>query len=96
MKTYAKQAKIIHLDIDRSEIDKCVKTDIAVVADCKESLPALTELINKNKHQDWIESFKPLDEMERVKVIEPAIHPKEGPLLMGEVVHSKCLTMPSS
>jgi acetolactate synthase-1/2/3 large subunit len=88
VKTYAKQAKIIHLDIDRSEIDKCVKTDIAVVADCKESLPVLTELINKNKHQDWIESFKPLDEMERVKVIEPAIHPKEGPLLMGEVVNA--------
>ena len=94
VKTYAKQAKIIHLDIDRSEIDKCVKTDIAVVADCKESLPALTELINKNKHQDWIESFKPLDEMERVKVIEPAIHPKEGPLLMGEVVHTVAEQVP--
>ena len=88
VKTYAKQAKIIHLDIDRSEIDKCVKTDIAVVADCKESLPALTKLINKNKHQEWKESFKPLDEMERVKVIEPAIHPKEGQLRMGEVVNA--------
>ena len=88
LKTYAKQAKIIHLDIDRSEIDKNVKTDVAVVADCKESLPALTELIQPNNHQEWIESFKPLDEMERVKVIEPAIHPKEGPLLMGEVVHA--------
>ena len=88
LKTYAKQAKIIHLDIDRSEIDKNVKTDVAVVADCKESLPALTELIQPNNHQEWIESFKPLDEMERVKVIEPAIHPKEGPLLMGEVVNA--------
>ena len=88
LKTYAKQAKIIHLDIDRSEIDKNVKTDVAVVADCKESLPVLTELIHPNNHQDWIESFKPLDEMERVKVIEPAIHPKEGPLLMGEVVNA--------
>ena len=88
LKTYAKQAKIIHLDIDRSEIDKNVKTDVAVVADCKESLPALTELIQPNNHQEWIESFKPLDEMERVKVIEPAIHPKEGPLLMGEVVNT--------
>ena len=88
LKTYAKQAKIIHLDIDRSEIDKNVKTDVAVVADCKESLPALTELIQPNSHQEWIESFKPLDEMERVKVIEPAIHPKEGPLLMGEVVNA--------
>ena len=88
LKTYAKQAKIIHLDIDRSEIDKNVKTDVAVVADCKESLPALTELIQPNNHQEWIESFKSLDEMERVKVIEPAIHPKEGPLLMGEVVNA--------
>jgi acetolactate synthase-1/2/3 large subunit len=88
VKTYAKQAKIIHLDIDRSEIDKNVKTDVAVVADCKESLPVLTELIHPNNHQEWIESFKPLDEMERVKVIEPAIHPKEGPLLMGEVVNA--------
>ena len=94
VKTYAKQAKIIHLDIDRSEIDKCVKTDIAVVADCKESLPALTELINKNKHQEWIESFKPLDEKERVKVIEPAIHPKEGPLRMGEVVNAVAEQVP--
>ncbi len=88
LKTYAKQAKIIHLDIDRSEIDKNVKTDVAVVADCKESLPALTALIQKNNHQEWRESFKSLDKMERVKVIEPAIHPKEGPLLMGEVVHA--------
>ena len=94
VKTYAKQAKIIHLDIDRSEIDKCVKTDIAVVADCKESLPALTELINKNKHQEWIDSFKPLDEKERVKVIEPAIHPKEGPLRMGEVVNAVAEQVP--
>ena len=88
LKTYAKQAKIIHLDIDRSEIDKNVKTDVAVVADCKESLPALTALVHKNDHRAWRDSFKPLDELERVKVIEPAIHPKEGPLLMGEVVNA--------
>ncbi len=87
-KTYAKQAKIIHLDIDRSEIDKNVKTDVAVVADCKESLPALTALMNKNKHTEWRNSFRELDEKERTKVIEPAIHPKEGPLLMGEVVNA--------
>ena len=86
-KTYAKQAKIIHLDIDKSEIDKNVKTDVAVVADCKESLPAITALLNKTDHQEWRESFKELDQKERDKVIEPAIHPKEGPLLMGEVVH---------
>jgi len=88
LKTYAKQAKIIHLDIDRSEIDKNVKTNVAVVADCKESLPALTALLQKNDHHEWRDSFKELDEKERVKVIEPAIHPKEGPLLMGEVVNT--------
>ena len=87
-KTYAKQAKIIHLDIDHSEIDKCVKTDVAVIADCKESLPAITALIEQGNHQEWRDSFKPLQEKEREKVIEPAIHPTEGPLLMGEVVNT--------
>ena len=88
LSTYAKQAKIIHLDIDKSEIDKNVKTTVAVVADCKESLPALTALVNKASHQEWRESFKALDQKEREKVIEPAIHPAEGPLLMGEVVNA--------
>ncbi len=86
-KTYAKQAKIIHLDIDKSEIDKNIKADVAVVADCKESLPALTALLCQNSHQQWRDSFKELDRKEREKVIEPAIHPKEGPLRMGEVVN---------
>ena len=87
-KTYAKQAKIIHLDIDHSEIDKNVKTDVAVVADCKTSLPAITALLYKNSHAEWRASFKALDEKEREKVIEPAIHPQAGPLLMGEVVNA--------
>ena len=84
---YAKQAKIIHLDIDESEIDKNVKTDVAVVADCKESLPAITRLLKKNVHRQWRDSFAPLYEKERKMVIEPAIHPKDGPLLMAEVVN---------
>jgi len=88
LKTYAKQAKVIHLDIDKSEIDKCVKTDVAVVADCKESLPALTALLNKADHQEWKDSFKGLAQQEYERVIEPAIHPTEGPLLMGEVVNA--------
>jgi acetolactate synthase-1/2/3 large subunit len=88
LKTYAKQAKVIHLDIDKSEIDKNVKTDVAVVADCKESLPALTALLKEARHTEWRESFNELDKLEREKVIEPAIHPKEGPLLMGEVVNA--------
>ena len=88
VKTYAKQAKIIHLDIDRSEIDKNVKTDVAVVADCKESLPAITALLRTNSHQEWRESFRELDQLERTKVIGPAIYPQDGPLRMGEVVNA--------
>ena len=88
LKTYARQAKVIHLDIDKSEIDKNVKADVAVVADCRESLPAITALLRKGDHREWRSSFLPLDAKEREKVIEPAIHPKEGPLLMGEVVNA--------
>ncbi len=84
---YAKQAKIIHLDIDPSEIDKCVKTDVSIVADCKVSLPALTELVNKADHSEWKESFQPLRKQEIEKVITPATKPTSGPLLMGEVAH---------
>ena len=85
--TYAKNAKVIHLDIDKSEIDKCIKTDVAVIADCKESLPAITALLHQGDHREWRESFAPYLKMEMEKVVEPAIHPKEGPLLMGEVVN---------
>lgn len=86
-KTYAKQAKVIHLDIDKSEIDKNIKTDIAVIADCKVSLPAITKLLKKNEHKKWRDSFKPLFDEENLKVIQPAIHPTDGPLLMGEVTN---------
>ena len=88
LSTYGKQAKVIHLDIDEAEIDKCVKTDVAVVADCKESLPAITRLLKKNTHREWRDSFAPLYKIELDKVIEPAIHPKSGPLLMGEVANA--------
>ena len=86
--TYAKQAKIIHLDIDRAEIDKNIKVDVAVVGDCKMTLPAITRLLRKNNHREWIDSFEPYHQMEEEKVILPSIHPKEGPLLMGEVVNA--------
>lgn len=86
--TYAKQAKIIHLDIDNVEIDKNVKTDVSVVGDCKMSLPAITRLLNRNSHAEWRESFKPYLQEETERVIEPAIHPKDGPLLMGEIVNA--------
>ncbi len=88
LERYAKQAKIIHLDIDPSEIDKCVKTTVSVVADCKVSLPALTALVNKADHSDWKDSFQPLRQKEIKNVITPATKPTEGPLLMGEVAHA--------
>lgn len=86
LKNYAKQAKIIHLEIDPSEVDKNVKVNLAVLGDCKQTLPAITKLVDKTTHQSWIDGFKPYDEKEYNKVIEPALHPTEGPLLMGEVV----------
>ncbi len=85
--TYAKQAKIVHLDIDASEIDKNIKTDVAVLGDCKQSLPAITRLLRKNNHQSWIASFKQYADMEDERVIQKDIHPADGPLLMGEVTN---------
>ena len=84
--TYAKQAKIIHMDIDPSEINKNVKVDVAVLGDCKETLVELARLVKANKHTDWIESFASHEKTEFENVIEKEIYPKEGPLNMGEVV----------
>lgn len=84
--TYAKQAKIIHLDIDPSEIDKNIKVDIPLLGNCKQTLAQLTELIQTNKHTEWIDSFTEYINRENEQVIEKEIHPKEGPLNMGEVV----------
>ena len=87
LERYAKQAKIIHLDIHPSEIDKNVKTTVAVVADCKISLPAITALLDDADHTEWKNSFIPLREKEIRNVITPATKPTSGPLLMGEVAH---------
>ena len=84
---YAKQAKVIHLDIDRAEINKNIPVDVPVIGDCKKTLPALTELIEKADHKEWIDSFETYRQQEVEKVIEPDIHPTEGPLLMGEVTN---------
>ncbi len=85
--TYARQAKVIHLDIDRAEINKNVKCHVPVIGDCKVTLPAITQLLRPADHQEWRKSFVPLAEKEWRRVVEPAIHPKDGPLLMGEVVN---------
>ena len=85
---YAKQAKVIHLDIDAAEINKNVKADVAVLGNCKESLPAITALLQKTDHSEWIKSFAPLYEEEKREVIDGATRPESGPLLMGEVVRA--------
>lgn len=84
---YAKQAKIVHLDIDPSEIDKNVKTTVPVWGDCKETLPALTELIEERTFPEWLERFKEHTAMEVEAVINAELHPNSGELTMGEVIH---------
>ncbi len=86
--TYAKQAKVIHLDIDQSELGKNVPVDIPVLGNCKKTLALLTELIQNNRHNEWIESFRQYEETEFNQVIRKEIFPDEGPLNMGEVVHA--------
>jgi len=88
LNTYAKQAKIIHMDIDPSEINKNVKVDVAVLGDCKETLVELTKLVRESKHTEWIESFDEYEQKEYAHVIEKEVYPKEGPLNMGEVVRA--------
>lgn len=84
---YAKQAKIIHLDIDPSEIDKNVQTTVPVWGDCKETIPALTELIQKKDHHEWLQKFREFDKNEFDAVIQNELHPSNGELTMGEVIH---------
>ena len=86
LETYARQAKKIHFDIDPSEINKNVEVDLAVLGDCKQTLPAVTALLKEAEHTEWRESFREWDALEQQRVIEPQIHPAEGPLKMGEVV----------
>jgi len=83
---YAKQAEVIHLEIDPSEIDKNVKTDVAVLGNAKESLKALTDLVNKNEHKDWLEKFRDLEKEEYTEVINEELNPKSEIMSMGEVI----------
>ena len=86
--TYAKQAKIIHMDIDPSEFNKNVTADVTVLGNCKQTLKRLSALVAEAKHTAWTASFAEHEETERTRVIEPEIHPTEGPLNMGEVVRA--------
>jgi acetolactate synthase I/II/III large subunit len=83
---YAKQAKIIHLDIDPAEIDKNVKTTVPVWGDCKETLPLLTELVQFKSHAAWLQRFKELEQEEMAQCIFPELNPDTEELSMGEVI----------
>lgn len=87
LKTYARQAKVIHIEIDPSEIDKNVKTTVAINADAKAALKALLPKLKENKHDKWVNEFRECDKIEYEKVVNKALHPAEGGLLMAEVVN---------
>jgi acetolactate synthase-1/2/3 large subunit len=83
---YAKQAQVIHLDIDPAEIDKNVKTTVPVWGDCKETLPLLTALVEEKQHTEWLAKFNDYKRQEVEQVIEKELNPTEGEMTMGEVI----------
>ncbi|AZA82808.1 acetolactate synthase, large subunit, biosynthetic type [Chryseobacterium lactis] len=86
---YVKQAKVIHLDIDKAEINKNVIVDVPILGNCKHTLPLLTELIQKRQHPDWHKKFKDCYEIESINLINRELYPEEGEITMGEVI--RCL-----
>ena len=83
---YAKQAKVIHLDIDPSEIDKNVKATVPVWGDCKETLPLLTELVQQKVYPQWLQKFNDCMKKEQEKCIKAEMNPDTEVLTMGEIV----------
>ncbi len=83
---YARQAKVIHLDIDPAEIDKNVKADVPVWGDCKETLPLLTQLIQEKNHAEWLNRFRHFGRQETEALIDAELHPQAGEMTMGEVI----------
>lgn len=86
LEQYAKQAQVIHFEIDPSEIDKNVKADIPVLGDVKETLELLLAFLKKNQHDVWHQRFKELYNVEYDKVIQNDLTPETGDLRMGEVI----------
>lgn len=84
---YAKQATVIHLDIDPSEIDKNVKAEVGVWGDCKETLPILTGLIEQKSHPEWLHKFNECTKEEERQVIYDELHPVSEEMTMGEVIN---------
>jgi len=83
---YARQAKVIHLDIDPAEIDKNVKTTVPVWGDCKETLPLLTELVQQKVYPQWLQRFKDAMKQEEEACILPELNPATEQMSMGEVI----------
>ena len=86
LETYAKQAKIIHFEIDPAEINKNVDVNIAILGNVKETIPKVTNLIKKNSHKKWLNKFHTFYKIEYEKVIKDDIHPSKDGLTMGEVI----------
>jgi len=84
---YATQAKVIHFEIDPAEIDKNVKTDVAVLGDVKDTLKQILPLINATHHQKWVQKFKDLYQIEFEQIIQHDLMPTKEGLTMGEVIH---------
>lgn len=87
LKKYAKQATIIHIEIDEAEINKNVVVDVEINNDAKEALKYLTSLVKQNSFEKWIREFRICDKTEHEKVILPETKPEKGELRMGEVVN---------
>ena len=84
--TYARQAKVIHIDIDISEIGKIIPVDVPLRGDAAKVLTLLTERMQQRKHPAWNAAFDHCDAVEKEKVVDPEVHPESGLLKMGEVV----------
>lgn len=87
LSTYARHAKIIHIDIDPAELNKNVKATIPIVADARYALQALIPLIEKKQPSEWLNKFKKHQDVEYNKLILDEIYPKRGKIHMGEVLH---------
>ncbi len=86
LETYAKQAKVVHFEIDPAEVDKNVKADVAVMGNVKDTLAQLFPLIQPNSHESWLKEFKDYDVVEYDKVIKDELFPPKEGLSMGEVL----------
>ena len=85
---YAKQAKVIHLEIDPAEVDKNVKADVAILGDAKEALEALGQFVERQEHKEWLQEFRKLEFEEYSEVIMEELNPSQEELTMGEVIRS--------